>query len=134
MLSEGAYFGITIRKVIVRMGISFCVFMSLTECVCYIVFFHYIFHHDNKVAAQVLSQSNLNKRNKNSAISMAGQALILLTEFWYICLIGIMSTFIQRDLLRELAAVIKIGDFLIIPYIHTLTSSPIKSFIKQHQN
>ena len=134
MTVVGDNYDISYRKKIMRLGISFCIVMTLVECLCCLVYFHYIYHHDNHVAASVISQKVLTSRNKTNAISMVGQAISLVAEFWYIIVIGIFSTMVEFPLLREVGAVVKISDFFIIPFIHILTSAPIKMFIKKEKN
>ena len=131
MTVVGDNYDISYRKKIMRLGMSFCIIMTLVECLCCLVYFHYIYHHDNHVAASVISQKTLTSRNKTNAISMVGQAISLVAEFWYIILIGVFSTMVEFSLLREVAVIVKIADFCIIPLIHILTSAPIKMFIKQ---
>ena len=130
MTVVGDNYNITYRKTMLRLGMSICIIMTLIECLCCLVYFHYIYHHDNHVAASVISQKTLTSRNKTNAISMVGQAVSLVAELWYIILISLFSTMVEFSLLREVAVVVKIADFCIIPLIHILTSAPIKMFIK----
>ena len=117
------------------MDVGFVTLLSLIECVCYLVYFNFIYHHDNHVAAGVISKSTLRYRNRANAISMAGQAISLLAQFWYILIVGILYAIFKGYLLREAAALIKMIDFLIIPLIYIKTSEPIKKFINhQKQN
>ena len=131
MTVVGDNYDISYRKKIMRLGMSFCIIMTLVECLCCLVYFHYIYHHDNHVAASVISQKVLTSRNKTNAISMVGQAISLIAEFWYIIAIGLFSAMVEFPLLREVGVVVKISDFFIIPLIHILTSAPIKMFIKK---
>ena len=115
------------------MDVCFLSLLSLTECFCYFVYFHYIYHHDNHIAAGIISQSTLKHRNKSNALSMMGQAVSLFTEIWFIVSVGIMSAIFNVPLLREVAALAKVIDFLIIPLIHIKTSEPIHNFIMQRK-
>ena len=133
MTVVGDNFDITHGKNILRLVLVFCIIMTLVECFCCLVYFHYIYHHDNHVAASVISQKVLTSRNKTNAISMVGQAVSLVAVFWYIILIGLFSTIVEFSLLREVATVVKIADFFIIPLIHIKTSAPMKMFIKKSQ-
>ena len=133
MTVVGDSFDITHGKNILRLVLFFCIIMTLVECFCCLVYFHYIYHHNNHVAASVISQKVLTLRNKTNAISMVGQAVSLVAVFWYIILIGLFSTIVEFSLLREVATAVKISDFFIIPLIHILTSAPMKMFIKKSQ-
>ncbi len=105
--------------------------MTLIELICYLLYFQYMFHHGNSVAALVVSQSTLNHRNKINAITMLGQVINWMTEIWYIFLVGILSTVFEFSLLREVAAVVKCTDFLLIPLTLILTSPTTKNFYKK---
>ena len=123
------------KKLILRMDVGFVTLLSLIECVFYLVYFNFIYHHDNHVAAGVISKSTLRYRNRANAISMVGQAISLMAQFWYILIVGILYAIFKGYLLREVAAMIKMIDFLIIPLIYIKTSEPIKKFINhQKQN
>ena len=130
---EGENFQLKYKKIILRMDVGFVSLLTLTECVCYFVFFKYIYHHDNHVAAGVISKSTLKHRNRTNAISMVGQAINLLAQLWYIIIVGILYAIFRGTLLREVAASVKIFDFLIIPLIHVKTSEPIKNFLNQRK-
>ena len=116
-----------------RIDVGFVAFLSLTECVCYFVFFNYIYHHDNHFAAGVISTSTLKYRNRTNAISMVGQAFNLFLQIWYILVVGIIYAIFRGTLLREVAASLKAIDFLIIPLIHIKTSEPIKNSLNQQK-
>ena len=106
--------------------------MVITEFCCYLVYFHHIFHHDNNVAAGVISTSTLSSRNRSNAISMAGQIISWITEVWYLAFLGLLSIVLKGSTLREVATMIKIADFFLVPLIQVMTSSPIQKFWSQN--
>ena len=120
-----------IRKSMVRMCFIFGGFLTIIELCCYLAYFQYIYHHDNKVAAKVVSQTMIRIRNKTNAISMVGQVTSWIMEIWYIVLVGLLSTMFQVDRLREVAVLIKTTEYFLIPLVHVITSAPIKRFFKR---
>jgi hypothetical protein len=99
-LTEGESFQAKYKKIILQIDVGLVSLLSLTECFCYFFYFHYIYHHDNYVAAGVISMSTLKNRNRTNAISMVGQAISLLAQFWYILIVGILYA-IFKGSLRE---------------------------------
>ena len=119
------------RKSMVRLCFGFGGILTIIELCCYLAYFQYIYHHDNKVAAVVVSQMMIKIRNKSNAISMVGQLTKWIMEVWYIILVGIFSTMFQVDLLREVSVLIRATEYFLIPLVQVLTSPPIKRFFKR---
>ena len=94
--------------------------------ICYGIFFHYVTNHNNNVAATVLKQLVIKQRNRNNAISMLGLSASWLLEIWYILFVGLFTFGFESSSMREIAAVLKDFDFLLIPVLQILTSAPIK--------
>ena len=122
---------LTFRKSMVRLCFVFGGILTIIELCCYLAYFQYIYNHDNKVAAMVISQTMIRIRNKTNAISMVGQVTSWVMEIWYAVLIVMLSTFYDTDTLREIASLIKDFEFVFIPLVEVQTSSPIIKFLSQ---
>ena len=118
------------RKSMVRLISSVAGCWMLTELCCYLGFFAHIFHHDNNIAIGVVAPSVLKNRNRTNAITMAGQAASWIMEIWYLVIVGILSTIIQVDILREISVVLKALEFCLIPFVQIYTSAPIKKYLE----
>ena len=129
MTTEGM--SIYLKKAMVRASFICGGIFTLVELCCYLAYFHFIYNHDNNVAAAVISQSTLKTRNKTNAISMVGQVTSWIMEIWYIVLVGLLSTMFQIDLLREVSVLIKASEYFLIPLVQILTSAPIKRYFRE---
>ena len=123
----------TLRTTIVRVSYGICGIMAIAEFCCYLVYFHYVFRHDNSVAAAVISKSALSSRNRSNAISMAGQVITWLSEIWFLVFLGLLSIVLKGSMLREVGVMIKVADYFLVPFIHVMTSSPVQKFRNQKQ-
>jgi hypothetical protein len=74
--------------------------------------------------------SVLKNRNKTNAITMAGQAASWIMEIWYIVIVGVLSTIVQVDILREISVVVKALEFCLIPFVQIYTSAPIRRYLE----
>lgn len=122
---------IYLKKAMVRASFICGGILTLVELCCYLAYFHYIYNHDNNVAASVISKSTLKSRNKTNAISMVGQVTGWVMEIWYIVLVGLLSTMFQVDLLREVSVLIKALEYFLIPLVQICTSAPIKRHFRE---
>ena len=122
---------LTFCKSMVRLCFVFGGILTIIELCCYLSYFQYIYHHDNCIAARVVSQKTIRMRNKTNAISMIGQVTSWVMEIWYIVLVGLLSTMFQVDSLREVAVLVKATDHFLIPLVQIFTSAPIKRFFKR---
>ena len=122
---------LTFRKSMVRWCFVLGGILTIIELCCYLFYFQYIYHHDNNIAARVVSQTTIRMRNKTNAISMIGQVTSWVMEIWYIVLVGLLSTMFQVDSLREVAVLVKATDHFLIPLVQIFTSAPIKRFFKR---
>jgi len=100
------------------------------ELLCYLIYFWYIYNHDNKVAALVISKNTLKSRNKINAISMVGQVVSWIIKIWYFVLVGLLTAIFPIDLLREVSVLIKASSYFLIPFVQVLTSAPIMRYVK----
>ena len=104
--------------------------LSFVEFVCYVVFFLHLHHHDNQIAAAVISQSVLKLRNRNNAVSMLARFLTWILRIWFVILAGALSTVFKIENLREISALVKSSDFCVIPLLQIVTTSSMKHFLK----
>jgi hypothetical protein len=84
---------------------------------------------NKNVGAKVLKSSVINERNHKNAITLTGQVATCFIEFWYLLLVPILSNFLDIELLREVAPVIKHFDLLLVPLVQIYTSPPLKAFM-----
>jgi hypothetical protein len=103
---------------------------TLTELCCYLAFFQHVIHHNNSIAVGVVAPSVLKNRNKTNAITMAGQAASWIMEIWYIVIVGVLSTIVQVDILREISVVVKALEFCLNPFVLIYTSAPIRRYLE----
>jgi hypothetical protein len=103
---------------------------TLTELCCYLAFFQHVLYHNNSIAVGVVAPSVLKNRNKTNAITMAGQAASWIMEIWYIVIVGVLSTIVQVDILREISVVVKALEFCLIPFVQIYTSAPIRRYLE----
>ena len=107
---------------------------SAAEISSYAILFHYICQHDNRIANTVLKPSVVQSRNRANAINLTGLVLGWLTEVWYVVLVGIVSLVTERNAYRELAAILKVYEFYLIPLVQVHTSDPLKKFRANQKN
>ena len=65
-----------------------------------------------------------------NAISMMGLLSSWILELHYLFISGIMAFFYQSHHFREVAAILKLFEFVLIPLLQILTSAPIRGFIR----
>ena len=105
-------------------------FFPTVELACYIAFFHHTIHHDNTVAIIVIQPEVLKLRNKRNAISMVGLLASWLMELWYIIIVGLLTAMIKDPVyVRDVATLIKMFEFVLLPMVQIFTSEPIKRFL-----
>ena len=127
ILSKGNYTELNrtvhVKNLVVQAVSIFCGVCTVTELLCYISIFHYIYYHDNKVAVLVIKPKVLRQRNKNNVIGLSGQFFTWLMKIWFIVIIGWLSTVSNKDFMREVAALAKSVEFVLIPIVQIMTSS-----------
>ena len=104
------------------------IFLNLIVLISYIMIFSHIVHHNNNVAATVLQTEVIQRRNRSAAISMLGLMLCWLLDVLYITSTGLLFTLYNSQRLREFSSLLKVAEFLLIPWIQILTSPPIRRF------
>ena len=102
---------------------------AICEITCYIILYTFINKHNNRLGAQVLKPSVVNRRNKINAISLTGQLAAWIMVTWYIVTIGFLNIFFNFELLREVVPFIKDLEFVLIPFVQIYSSDPIKKFM-----
>ena len=121
----GQIFG---RKEVLVFSSIIGIFLTALEWFCYFVLFVHISHHNNSIGRAVLSQSAIKQRNRTNAISMLGLFITWFLEVIYITFVGIVGPMFDQEWFRDYSAAFKDLDFVLIPWIQILTSSPIKRF------
>jgi hypothetical protein len=106
--------------------------ITLAELSCYVTFFLHISNHNNNVAARVIKPSVLCYRNRTNAVTMNGQIASWIVKTWYIVLVGIIGSYFNLEIVREIAAVFKFAGFALIPYVQIITSEPIQMFLRSN--
>ena len=108
------------------MGILF----TLIEFISYVLIFSHIAYHDNRVACNILHPDVIQRRNRSTTISMFGLLLCWLIDVSYISCTGLMFTIYYNERLREFLSLLKMVDYVLVPWIQTLTTPPIRKFIQ----
>jgi hypothetical protein len=124
------HINVKLQKKIVQTCFVFGGIFTTMELLCYLIYFWYIYNHDNKVAALVISKNTLKSRNKINAISMVGQVVSWIIKIWYFVLVGLLTAIFPIDLLREVSVLIKASSYFLIPFVQVLTSAPIMRYVK----
>ena len=101
---------------------------TLSESLFYVSFFHFLFLHNNNIAASVLHPAVVKHRNRTNAISMLGLFFTWILEIWYLVLVAIWP---KQGSVREVGSLFKMSDFCLIPLVQIITSAPMKKFIHQ---
>ena len=60
---------------------------------------------------------------------MFGQIASWLMEISYFMVLGLLVTILDFDQFREVAAITKTFEFLLIPLVQVVTSSPLRKFV-----
>ena len=105
------------------------VLLNITEIMSYLFLFRHLYVHDNTVAISVLRPEVIRVRNSRNAISLAGQLVTWILESSYLLLLLFYMTFDHSERGRELASIIKLSEFTLIPLAQVLTSPPLKSYV-----
>ena len=103
--------------------------LTLLEIFCYILIYSYLIMVNKNVAAKVLKHSVVKERNHKNAVSLTGQIAVCCLQFWYILLVPILSNFLDIEVLREIAPILKHFDVVLVPLVQIYTSPPLKAFI-----
>jgi hypothetical protein len=104
-------------------------FIGLVELSCYVVIFAYIYRHNTTVAISLLDAKVIRQRNRQNAISFAGQFATWLLQTFYIVATAVVINISKTGYSRELAVVLKTSEFLLVPLIQIFTSPPLKRFV-----
>ncbi len=108
---------------------------TFVEVSSYIILFHHIWKHDNNLAADVLDQNIIKKRNRVNALSVFGLFVTWVIEVLYVVFIGILSFIvIDHDFVREVVGFCRIYDYFLIPFVQIHTSAPIQAFISSRKS
>ena len=99
----------------------------MLEIFCYLIIFLEQSESTKKVS-RYLNETTVKARDRMNAISLSGQFLTWAAGSWYIVLGLIISATDKTDRGRELAAVVRLSQFGIIPAIEIVTSPPLKRF------
>jgi hypothetical protein len=105
------------------------IFVGVRHSHCYIVIFTEIYRHNNTIAILILDSKLIRKRNQQNAITFAGQFATWLLHSFYILVTAIFINISKTGYSREVIAVLKTSEFLLVPLIHIYTSPPLKNFV-----
>ena len=105
---------------------------NIIELVCYLVLFHYIYHHNKSIGAIVLRPELIHQRNRKNAITMVGQFCSWILELSYFFLLIFFATRLYHDQRREIASIIKLSEFSFIPLVQIITTSSMTQFVFGH--
>ena len=78
--------------------------------------------------AVVANYSVVTKRNQANAISMVGQIVSWVMEIWYTMFMGFLPMYFKMETVREVSALLKNFEFVLIPMVEVYTSAPIRKF------
>ena len=123
------------------------VILNITELVSYLFLFYFVWKHDNKLAADILSKDVIQKRNRTNALSLVGCFATWAVNIIYVIGVGLVPIiflsitnatgvssipfqFNNSMSVREVTSFFKFFDYLIIPFIQIKTSPPLKRFIE----
>ena len=99
------------------------------EICFYIFLYSYLITLNRNIGAKVLKASVILERNQRNAISLTGQVLTCFMEFWNNIIVPILSHFVDIELLREVAPILKHFDIVLVPLVQIYTSPPLKAFV-----
>ena len=102
-----------------------CALITMVELFCYLTIFAHIFHHDNHVAVRVIRPNVLQQRNRSNVLNMTGQFIIWLMRFSFILVVSVLTSLTNVEFVRELAALVKAIEFVLIPLVQILTSEQL---------
>jgi hypothetical protein len=73
----------SIRKKEISNGVAlFGVVVTLLEVYSFVILFHHLYNHNNRVAINILSPSVVQQRNRTNAVTLAGQFAGWIMEVW----------------------------------------------------
>ena len=85
-------------------------------------------NHNNNIAANILRREVIKQRNRTNAITMVGLFLTWLMELSYYSLVVILMTLGYDGHSREIATIIKMFEFSLVPLVQIMTSPPLRRF------
>jgi hypothetical protein len=59
------------------------------------------------------------------------QVFFRLLEARYVILVGLLTPFLDSNLVREVSAILKMSNFCLVPIIQMITSPPIRKYLKE---
>jgi hypothetical protein len=93
------------------------------------VLFNYIYNHNKNIGATVLQPEVIRQRNRKNAISMVGQFCSWILELSYFFLLIFFATRLYHDQRREIASIIKLYEFSLIPLVQIFTTASMRQFV-----
>ncbi len=106
-----------------------CAIFAMCNITELLVLFDYIYHHNKNIGATVLRPEVIGQRNRKNAITMVGQFCSWILELSYFFLLIFFATRLYHDLRREIASIIKLYEFSLIPIVQILTTLSMRQFI-----
>ena len=103
-------------------------FMTISEIITYVIFFHHMYNHDNSDRLRrILEPSVINDRNRKNAITFFGQFCSFVLEFTGLLLLLASYTFGTRhNKLPLIFTAFYTISFAIMPMVEVLTSDVLR--------
>ena len=125
---EDSFVTMKVKKKSIAIIAGIGTIFTMLELTSYIIFFQYITKHNKNVASTILQPSVIKQRNQANAISMVGQIVSWVMEIWYTMFMGFLPMYFKMETVREVSALLKNFEFVLIPMVEVYTSAPIRKF------
>lgn len=108
--------------------------ITMTEVCSYIILYHYVWTHDNKLASGILDEKVIKMRNRANVLTITGLFITWLMEVSYLVLIGFLSFFMKdHDFVREVVGFLRMYEYFFIPFVQIYSSTPIRRFVASNK-
>ena len=106
--------------------------LNLLEISSYLILIYHVRKKDqNANLTLILEKRVIDNRNRVNAVSLVGLFAGWLMEIWFIVLIVLLYLCFDSIWILQTSSVLKLFEFVLIPYVQVQTSAPIKRFIAQ---
>jgi hypothetical protein len=113
------------QKPLMLFAFTFGISFAVMELFCYVSFFMHLYNHNNTIAINVVTPAVIKQRNQVNAISMFGLLCSWILEIHYILVSAAMSVFAEGDHIREVAAILKLLEFVLVPVVCCLCKAKL---------
>lgn len=105
--------------------------LTVAEMCSYCYLFYYVWKHDNKEAARLLSENIIRKRNRANALSLMGNFSTWLVNMIYVIGAGFVPVLFSNSVsVKEVTSFLKFFDYLVVPFVQIKTSPPLRRFVE----